>query len=958
MVLKAEITVLHVDDEPDLAELAAEFLERENDRITVETATNVSEALDSLVRHDVDCIVSDYDMPGQDGIELLDTVREEYPDRPFILYTGKGSEEIASRAIRAGVTDYLQKEAGTDDYTILANRIVNAVEHYRANSEIERQRDLFAKTQKIANVGAWEYDIETDTFYNTDEVLRIHGLSTDASFDAERSVAHYHPDDRPTIREAFQQVVDTGEPYDLELRLIDDNGDQRWVQTRAESQTEDGEIVRVRGTIQDITDRKRREQELETVFQRMDDAVFVHTEDGSFIFINQTAIARYGYPESELRELTPWDLDASSQTKDVSGRIDRIMRDGQVVFETEHRTAAGEVIPVEINATRISFRGTPAILAIARDISERRERQCELEQIETLFENAQDGLFLINVDEEFTVERVNPAYEDASGLSEAQIRGQTPKEVLGDQQGATVEAKYRTCVERQEPLQYHERVQLGGQVRDWNTRIAPVVIDGTVAYLVGSTRDITDQKARERELQKYETIIEALTDAVYVLDEEGRFIYVSDEFVDLVGYDRKTILGNTPSLIKDETAIERAEQELGRLLSSDGPDTVRFEVTIRPKDDDSLICQDHMGVLPYDGDRFDGSVGILRDITERKERERQLERERERYNTLFETLPNPVLYSRTEDGEPVVQTVNQAFVDTFGYDAEEIAGEPVQDYILPEGQADAAERHNQRVLSEGDVRTEVQRKTTDGIRTFRLNVSTRHTENGHHERYAVYTDITERTEYEQELETKNQRLDEFTSVVSHDLRNPLTVAEGHLELAQEHCENDHLAQAADAIERSQALIDDLLTLAREGDSVNDVELVSLAEVAEHSWQTVETCQATLDAEIPRVIEADQNRLQQLFENLYANAIKHGGQDVTVSVGAIDEGFYVADTGSGIPDGERDAIFEIGYSTDDDGTGVGLRIVERIAEAHGWDITVADSEHGGARFEITGVEFGE
>jgi len=852
------------------------------------------------------------------------------------------------------VTDYLQKEAGTDDYTVLANRIINAVEHYRANSEIDRQRDLFAKTQEIGNVGAWEYDIKADTFYNTKEVLQVHGLPTEASLTAERSIEYYHPDDRPTIREAFQQTIDTGGSYDLELRLIDDSGDQRWVRTRAEPQTEDGEIVRVRGTIQDITDRKQREEELETVLQRMDDAVFVHDENGSFKFANQTAVERYGYTKSALTDMTPWDLEVESRTEDVLDRIDYIMRDGQVVFETEHQTAAGEVIPVEINATRISFRGTPAILSIARDISEHRERQYELEQIETLFEHAQDGLFLIDIDEELTVAQVNPAYEDATGLSEARIRGQTPKAVFGDQQGAAVETRYRTCVQRQEPMQYHERVKLRGEWRDWNTRIAPVAIDGTVEYLVGSTRDITDQKARERELQKYETIIEALTDAVYVLDEEGRFTYVSDEFVDLVGYDRETILGNAPSLIKDETAIERAEQELERLLSSDGPDTVRFEVTIRPRDDDPLICQDHMGVLPYDGDRFDGSVGILRDITERKERERQLERERERYNTLFETLPNPVLYSRAEDGEPIVQTVNQAFVDTFGYDSEAIAGEPVQDYILPEVQADAADRHNQRVLTEGDVRAEVQRKTTDGIRTFRLNISTRYTADGHHERYAVYTDITERTEYEQELEAQNQRLDEFTSVVSHDLRNPLTVAEGHLELAQEDCENDHLAQAAGAIEWSQALIDDLLTLAREGDSVNDVEPVSLADVAKHSWQTVETCQATLDAEIPGVIEADRNRLQQLFENLYGNAIQHGGQDVTVSVGAIDEGFYVADTGSGVPDAERDAIFEIGYSTDDNGTGVGLRIVERIAEAHGWDITVADGEHGGARFEITGV----
>jgi PAS domain S-box-containing protein len=103
---------------------------------------------------------------------------------------------------------------------------------------------------------------------------------------------------------------------------------------------------------------------------------------------------------------------------------------------------------------------------------------------------------------------------------------------------------------------------------------------------------------------------------VYVLDADGRFTYVNDEFVELVGYDRDTILGNTPSLFKDEAAVERAEQELGRLLSSDGPETATFEVTVHPRDGDPIVCEDHMGVLPYDGDEFDGSVGTLRERTD------------------------------------------------------------------------------------------------------------------------------------------------------------------------------------------------------------------------------------------------------------------------------------------------------------------------------------------------------
>ena len=149
--------------------------------------------------------------------------------------------------------------------------------------------------------------------------------------------------------------------------------------------------------------------------------------------------------------------------------------------------------------------------------------------------------------------------------------------------------------------------------------------DGEPIRAVGIHIDITEKKRQRQELEKSETIIQALSDAVYVLDEEGRFTYVNDELVELVGYDKEQILGSMPSLIKGEDAVERAEQQLARLLSSDGPETTTFEVTVHTRDGDSVICEDNMGVLPYDGDKFNGSVGTLRDVTERKERQQQLE---------------------------------------------------------------------------------------------------------------------------------------------------------------------------------------------------------------------------------------------------------------------------------------------------------------------------------------------
>ncbi|MFB6178199.1 MAG: ATP-binding protein [Halorientalis sp.] len=219
----------------------------------------------------------------------------------------------------------------------------------------------------------------------------------------------------------------------------------------------------------------------------------------------------------------------------------------------------------------------------------------------------------------------------------------------------------------------------------------------------------------------------------------------------------------------------------------------------------------------------------------------------------------------------------------------------------------------------------------------------------------IARDISDRVAYEQELERQNERLEELVGAVSHDLRNPLNVITGRLQLARELGDEEHFEALERATRRMEQLIDDLVDLARKGHTVDEGEPVDLDDLAQKAWSGVDTADATVAVETTRTVTADKHRLRQVFENLFRNAVEHGGEDVAVTVGDTDDGFYVEDDGPGIPDADRERLLEYGETTTQEGSGLGLAIVRRIVEAHGWRVSITEGEQGGARFEISGVE---
>jgi PAS domain S-box-containing protein len=490
--------------------------------------------------------------------------------------------------------------------------------------------------------------------------------------------------------------------------------------------------------------------------------------------------------------------------------------------------------------------------------------------------------------------------------------------------------------------------------------------------LANRIRNATDRYRAQVVSDRYRTVIDALGYPVYVVDADGQFRFVNEPFAELTGYDRDELQGRGTDIIKPPETVQRAESELSRLLSDDRPDVARFQATIETADGDNIVCRDHMGVLPYEGDSFRGSVGILRVLSDQDATGRGSEP-----TDLHETAQELM----TATSETAVFDIGVGTArDVLGYeltvmyqrDGEDNAIVPVADTGVADSDADCALELCRRTLETGEtvVLTDppISGWDPEPAAMIALPVGDSHvlvagtsdsavdpaSDRSLGRVLAGHLDASlQQVEREQAVAQRNERLDEFASVVSHELRNPLDFAVAHCELAAEkYGEDDHIEQIDTAHSRMTSLIEDILLWAREGIDVSMSDSVSIASATNESWEAIQPGSATLTVNTDRTVVADRDRLKQLFDNLFENAIDHAGEDATIRVGDLDaDGIFVADDGPGIPDTERESVFESGYTLSTNGTGIGLALVRQIVEAHGWEVELTDSATGGARFEI-------
>ena len=262
------LRVLHVEDQTDFAEISALHLERIDPELTVENESKATAAIDRIQNESFDCVVSDYNMPEMDGIEFLRTVRERNPDLPFILFTGRGSEEIASEAISAGVTDYLQKETGTEQYEVLANRIKNTVQQYRAVKEVEDTREFYQRILDHSSDYVIIVNEEGIIDYVSPAVERVMGYGPETLIGT-NSFEFAHPDDRQEAFEALGQVLTKPDgEVTVEFRSQDADGNWRWIEVRGGNLLDDPIIGGIMVNVRDVTRRKEHQMNLQQQSER------------------------------------------------------------------------------------------------------------------------------------------------------------------------------------------------------------------------------------------------------------------------------------------------------------------------------------------------------------------------------------------------------------------------------------------------------------------------------------------------------------------------------------------------------------------------------------------------------------------------------------------------------------------------------------------------------------------
>ena len=627
-----KIRVLHVDDEPALLKVAKQCLEMQGP-FRVDTASSVEEALAKLEKERYDAVVSDYQMPGKDGLEFLKELRESGNSVPFIMFTGKGREEVAIRALNLGANQYLNKTGETETvYTELAHTVTELAKTKKAEELLrlseERYRNLFENAKDViilfdlkgnvtsANKGAEKYGFNKNGMFGKNMLKFV-------------SKRYW-----PKLLKDIAQIA-LGKTAEGRIEIHTPKGD-KIAEYRSNPIFSDNKVVGIQTILEDISERKKAEETLReseekyrNLFESAMDAIVTLDLKGSITAVN-SSVLRFGYEKEDLVGKNILDFVSKEYWPAVMRDFSKVAQGEPAKNEVELAVPTGKIL-VEYHAGAIAKENNVAgVLINIRDVTERKKSEELLRESEErfrgLFESIQDpvGIF---VGKGGHLIDYNTAFKKSSGYTDEELQGKVFLDFVHPDDRAMVLEKYQTEYSEDEfPMIYEIRgVNKKGECIPLELSVSTYKKKGKVIGIEVIHRDLTERKKAEMSLResqgRFEGLFQGNPEAAAYLGPDYRIQDVNPRFEKLFGYSLEEV--NSKHI--NDVVVPDDRREEGETLDRDARKGYVYRNTVRRKKDGSLV-QVSVSAAPIANESgVTGIVAMYKDISDLKNAEKRMD---------------------------------------------------------------------------------------------------------------------------------------------------------------------------------------------------------------------------------------------------------------------------------------------------------------------------------------------
>lgn len=957
-----KIRVLLVDDNEPLLNVGSMYMERDAEDFEVTTANSASKALDLLEFQTFDAIISDYQMPILDGLDFLATVRSRNENIPFIIFTGKGREEIAIKALNLGATHYVVKGGDPkSQYAELIHIVRSSVEYSREKKARTEYEERFRIVFENVNDGIVMVNRDDRKVHSANaKFCEMIGYSHDEIM--KLAVDDLHPkQDLDLVLEAFEKQG-LGELRIAEaLPVLRKDGSVFYADISATAITWEGHEYQL-GVFRDVTTRLEEENTIRAkdelyrlIAENSSDVIFTLDMNMNRTYLSPSVerLRGFTYEESLAQSweevMTPESLEKVIM---LFGQGFERIRNGEnfgegITVELEMYRKDSTTVWTEVSASAMyNDEGEPiGVVGLTRDISQRKKstesvRESE-RQFRLFFSNAPVYCYMVAPDG--IILSVNKTALDALGYKEEELVGRNVSSLYAPDEKSRV----RKLIEEWKNSGDIRNEKIDIMTKEGSRRTVILSVSsvkdssGRFTYSILIQRDISDSDLLVS--KRYQTLFENANDAIFLMRDDI-FLDCNDKTLEMFGCTRDQILGQPPY------KFSPSQQPDGRDSMEKAVEKINAAIAGNPQFFYWKHCQ-------YDGTTFDAEVSLnaieidgeiliqalVRDITKRTQAENKLKESEERYRLLYENLPDGVI---GVDSERVITFCNSRVLEMFRFDREDdVIGKRLDEFLHPD-YIEPALKTFTASLSSG--KTSIEGFEGVGIRGdgseifFHLSSSIIKVGDSIVGFQSHIRDLSEWKATQELLKNQREELSNLAHTMAHDLRSSIHVIAGLVELYQEDGAEKHLTDIMGITGKMDAILSRSVALADAGIIIGTRAFVDLQELIHEVAETSIPDEIQIEHDKLPSINCDRAKMVQVFQNVMVNANEHGHATcINIDVKNEHDNYIISVSNDGTPISEEycDRIFEQGFSTKEKG-GLGLSIVRRIIQAHGWKISLA------------------